>query len=203
MRNGRSVRSSARMLTRVKGATLINTMAIVRELLTPQRYQQLIDQCPSDTQHILKRTLVAVEWIPVDNWSPFMESVFEHVVRRDEDQYRRLMRAVCKRDFTTVYRTHLNGVNARALIAKLPQLWSTYFDGGVLTTREIASHDGVTQAQAEVRDFESRSMIFAPMIHAFIEQLLIMTGAQKLLVTRVRDSRRDGFMSCDYLITFS
>lgn len=191
------------MPTRVKGATLINTMALVRELVPPQRYQQLIDQCPSDTQHILKRTLVAVEWIPVDNWSPFMEAVFEHVARRDEDQYRRLMRAVCKRDFTTVYRTYLNGVSARALITKLPQLWSAYFDGGVMTTRETASHDGVTQAQAEVRDFESRSMIFAPVIHAFIEQLLSMTGAQKLLVTRVRDGRRDGLMSCDYLMTFS
>lgn len=203
MRNGRSVPSFSRMTTRVKGATLINTMAIVRELLPPQRFHQLIDQCPVETQHILKRTLVAVEWIPVDNWSPFMEAIFEHVARRDEDQYRRLMRAVCKRDFTTVYRTYLNGVTARALIAKLPQLWSSYFEGGVLTTRETASHDGVTQAQAEVREFESKSMIFAPMIHAFIEQLLIMTGAQKLLVTRVRDGRRDGLMSCDYLITFS
>lgn len=203
MRNGRSVRFFSRMLTRVRGATLINTMALVRELVTSQRYQQLIDQCPSETQHILRRTLVAVEWIPVDNWSPFMEAIFEHVVRRDEDQYRRLMRAVCKRDFTNVYRTTLNGVTARALISMLPQLWNTFFDSGVLTTREIASHDGVTQAQAEIRDFETKSMIFAPMIHAFIEQLLIMTGAQKLLVTRVRDSRRDGFMSCDYLITFS
>jgi hypothetical protein len=191
------------MQIRVKGATLINTMAVVRELVSPQRYQFLINQCPVETQHLLKRTLVAVELIPVDSWSPFMDAIFEHIAGRDENQYRRIMRVVCKRDFDGVYRSHINGVSARALIAKGPQIWNVYFDSGTLTTREIASHDGVTQAQAEVRDFETRSMIFAPTIHAYIEQLLIMTGAQKLLVTRVRDSRRDGVMSCDYLMTFS
>jgi hypothetical protein len=197
------VRPLAQMGIRVKGATLISTLALMRENLTPQKYQALLAQCPPETQHLLQRTLVAFEWIPADSWSPFLEAIFEQVAGRDESRYGRIMRGVCMRDYTVSYRSQISGLTPRALVAKLPQLWGLHFEGGCVATREVASHDGVTQAQAEVREFETRSLIYAPTIQAFIEQLLKMTGAQKLLVTRVRDSRRDGIMVCDYLMTFS
>ena len=188
---------------RVKGAMLISTMALMREVLTANQYKALLDACPTETQNLLQRTLVAFEWFPADVWSPFLDAIFDQVAKRSENNFGRIMRAVCKRDYTTTYRSHLNGVTARALVAKAPQLWNLHFEGGSFSTREVASHDGVTQAQAEVRDFETKSLIYASVIQAMIEQLLIMTGAQKLLVTRVRDGRRDGVMVCDYLMTFS
>lgn len=188
---------------RVKGAMLISTMALMREGLTTNQYKALLDACPSETQNLLQRTLVAFEWIPADIWSPFLEAIFDQIAKRNETSFGKIMRAVCKRDYTTTYRSHLNGVTPRALIAKAPQLWPLHFEGGSFSTREVASHDGVTQAQAEVRDFEAKSLIYASVIQALIEQLLTMTGAQKLLVTRVRDGRRDGMMVCDYLMTFS
>lgn len=191
------------MPVRVKGATLINTMAVMRELLPAQRYQALISGCPVETQHLLRRTLVAVEWIPADVWSPFLDQVFEQVTQRDEVKFRRILRTVCARDFTTVNRRLIEGTNARGIIAKAPQLYGTYFDAGTFTTRELASHDGVTQAQGELRDFDARSMIHVIALHAFLEQLLTLAGAQRLLVTRVRDGRRDGLVTCDYLMTFS
>lgn len=188
---------------RVKGAMLISTLALLRELISPSQYQALLAACPTETQNLLRRTLVAFEWIPADIWSPFLDALFEQVAQRDEARFGKIMRAVCKRDYTTTYRSHISGLNPRALVAKAPQLWSLHFEGGSFTTREVASHDGVTQAQAEVRDFETRSLIYAPLIQALLEQLLNLTGAQKLLVTRVRDGRRDGIMVCDYLMTFS
>jgi hypothetical protein len=188
---------------RVKGAMLISTLALMRELISPQQYQALLAACPTETQHLLQRTLVAFEWIPADVWSPFLDAIFDQVAKRDETRFSKIMRAVCKRDYTTTYRSHINGLNPRTLVGKAPQLWGLHFEGGSFVTREVASHDGVTQAQAEVRDFETRSLIYAPVIQAFLEQLLSMTGAQKLLVTRVRDSRREGVMVCDYLMTFS
>lgn len=197
------MRPWAQMGIRVKGAMLISTLALMRELVSPPQYQALLAACPPETQHLLQRTLVAFEWIPADVWSPFLDAIHDQIAKRDETRFGKIMRAVCKRDYTTTYRSHIHCVNPRALVAKAPQLWNLHFEGGSFTTREMASHDGVTQAQAEVRDFETKSMIYAPVIQALIEQLLSMTGAQKLLVTRVRDGRRDGMMNCDYLMTFS
>lgn len=191
------------MPVRVKGATLINTMAVMRELIPPPRYQALISLCPVETQHVLRRTLVAVEWVSADIWSPFLEQVFEQVTQRDETRFRQIMRSVCARDFTTVNRRMIEGVGPRGIITKAPQLYGTYFDAGLFTTRELASHDGVTQAQGELRDFDARSILYVVALQAFIEQLLTLAGAQRLLVTRVRDGRREGLVTCDYLMTFS
>lgn len=187
----------------IKGATIINTISIVREILGSDGTQSLIASCPRETQQLLRRTLMAVEWIDVDVWSPLLMGLLERVTGRDEVKYRRLVRAVCKRDFSGMYRIYLQNVDPPALLDKVQSIWSAYFDSGTLSAAALEPKNGTQQTVIELRNLVSSSPIYLATVHAYIEQLLTMAGAQKSVVQRRRESHLDGRLSCDYLVTLS
>ncbi len=191
------------MPTRIKGATIINTLSIVRELLGSDGTQALIASCPRDTQQLLRRTLMAVEWVSVDAWSPLLTAVLERVASRDENKYRRLIRAVCKRDFSGTYRIYLQNADPLALLDKVQSIWSAYFDSGTLSAMPQETKNGMHQVILELRNLDATDPIYLITLHAYIEQLLIMAGAQKSSVQRRRESHLDGRLACDYLVTLS
>lgn len=191
------------MPAKIKGATLINALAIVREIASPARLQALIDACPTETQQLMRRTLMAIEWISVDSWSPFLQILFDQLAARNEDHFRRLLRSICKRDFSSVYRIYIQGATPATILNKAPNIWSAYFDSGSLTTTELHVREGASRALLQMRDLETSSSIYAMTVHAYIEQLLIMTGAQTSTVQRLRETHRDTRLSCDFAISFS
>ncbi len=81
------------MPTRIKGASLINTIGILREVLGGSRFQEIVTRCPVQTQNLIRRTLIALEWVPLEQWAPFLQAIYEHICHKDEPQFRRLMRA--------------------------------------------------------------------------------------------------------------
>ncbi len=188
------------MSTRIKGASLINTIVILREALGANRFQAAVATCPPSTQQLVKRTLVAVEWIPLEDWAPFIEAIFDQICRKDEHQFRRLMRAVCKRDFSTVYRVYLNQATPQEILEKTSSIWAAYFDGGSLSLDTSGSVGGRPQMALKMRDLETTSRLYAIIMHAYLEQLLIMAGAQNSKVQRGKEQLQNGKLSCDYLI---
>lgn len=191
------------MPTRIKGATIINTLSIVRELVGSDGMQSIITSCPRETQQLLRRTLMAVEWVSVDVWSPLLIAILDRVTARDENKYRRLIRAVCKRDFSGTYRIYLQNADPMALLEKLQSIWSAYFDSGTLSAVPQDAKNGVQQVILELRNLNAADPIYLVTLHAYIEQLLIMAGAQKATVQRRRESHLDGRLACDYLVTLN
>lgn len=188
------------MAARIKGASLINTIGILREVLGVARFQEIVALCPPATQNLIRRTLIAVEWVSLDQWAPFVQTIFEYICRKDEHQFRRLMRAVCKRDFSTLYRSYIAQSSPQGVLEKSSTIWSSYFDSGSLTLApETAEQDG-QQPTLQMRDLETIFPVYAMTMHAYLEQLMIMTGAQRCTIRRARERLDDGKLSCDYII---
>lgn len=190
------------MSARLKGGTLLSTMAVVRELNPGPRPDDWIRSCPQETQQLLTRTLLAIEWVSVDLIAPFLQVLLTQFCQRDEQRFRKLMRAVFKRDFNNTYRMILNTMTGALLIPRLPAIWANGFDGGVLKAQVSSSAENVHRGQVEIRDFVCQSAIYGLVFDAFLEQLVVQVGARNHLVTRTRESHRDGVYSCDYMLTF-
>ncbi len=190
------------MPTRTKGASLINTIAILREVLGAARYHGVVEACPQETQQLIRRTLVATEWVPLELWTPFLQAIYEQVCRKDELQYRRLLRAVCKRDFSTVNRLLLSPSSPQTILEKSSDIWSAYFDTGTLKLESMEVQGKREQATLQMRDLETQFPLHTLTMHAYLEQLMLMAGAQACTVQRTKEQFRDGKLACEYIVSF-
>lgn len=188
------------MTANIKGASLIHTLGILREVLGISRFQAIVAACPPRTQQLIRRTLVALEWIPLELWSPFLQAIFEVACNQDELQFRRLLRAVYKRDFTTLYRTHLQTTTPQAILQKTTELWSSYFDTGSMTLAPGEATSGQEALTVQLRDLETSFPLYTVILQAYLEQLMIMAGAPRCTVQRTHEQLADGKLSCDYLV---
>ena len=190
------------MAARIKGASLITTIGIMREVLGVARFQEIVARCPVPTQNLLRRTLIALEWVPLDQWAPFLQAIHEHICHRDDPQFRRLMRAVCKRDFSTLYRSYVNQSSPKSILDKADSIWSSYFDSGSLTLLPGPPEEKPQQLTLQMRNLETSFPVYAVTMHAYLEQLMVMAGAKSCTVQREHESLQDGKLSCDFVINF-
>lgn len=188
------------MAARIKGASLINTIGILREVLGVARFQEIVALCPPPTQNLIRRTLIAVEWVALDQWAPFVQTIFEYICRKDEHQFRRLMRAVCKRDFSTLYRSYIAQTSPQGVLEKSSTIWSSYFDSGSLVLAPAEPDQDPLQPTLQMRDLETSYPVYAMTMHAYLEQLMIMTGAQRCTIRRAHERLENNKLSCDYII---
>lgn len=190
-------------MSRIKGASLINAIGVLRDFLDPARLQALAAQCPVESQQLLLRTLVALDWVPLAAWTPILQVVYEQIFRKDEQQFRRLLRAVCKRDFTGVYRVYVKLNSPHEILNKVQSIWPAYFDTGSLTTEPREVPSGQHQVIVKMTDLETSAPLVATMMHAYLEQLMAMGGAANCIVSRGKERLFGGKLSCDYQIEFS
>ena len=188
------------MPTRIKGASLINTIGILREVLGGTRFQEIVARCPVQTQNLIRRTLIALEWVPLEQWAPFLQAIYEHVCHKDEPQFRRLMRAVCKRDFSTLYRSYISQASPQSVLGRMDGIWSSYFDSGSLLLAPDQPDVGSQRYTLQLRDLETQFSVYAMMMHAYLEQLMFMTGAKSCTIQRGHKTLENGKLSCDYTV---
>lgn len=188
------------MPTRIKGASLINTIGILREVLGGSRFQEIVTRCPVQTQNLIRRTLIALEWVPLEQWAPFLQAIYEHICHKDEPQFRRLMRAVCKRDFSTLYRSYISQASPQSVLDKLDTIWASYFDSGSLSLAPELPEPGAQKHTLQMRDLETGFSVYAMMMHAYLEQLMFMTGAKNCTIQRAQERLANGKLSCNYII---
>ena len=172
------------MTAHINGASLIHTLSILREVLGAGRFQAIVESCPPRTQQLIRRTLVALEWIPLELWSPFLQAIFERTCHKDELQFRRLLRAVYKRDFTTLYRAHLQTATPQAILQKTAELWASYFDTGTLTL--LPGDAAGAPPTVQLRDMETSSPLYFVTLQAYLEQLMIIAVAPRCTIERAR-----------------
>lgn len=191
------------MPTSIKGAPLLNCMAVVREVAGVKRYDELLSGCPIETQHLLRRTLMAIEWVSLDAWSPFLQAIFERLANRDENQFKRLLRVICQRDFQTIYRPYVLNAKPTTVLGKMQSIWSAYFDSGSLSAGPLTVSGSQHELTIQMRDLETSSSVMFMVVHAYLEQVLAMVGAKDFQVVRNKEARSGmGRLSCEFHVRF-
>lgn len=188
------------MPSRIKGASLINTIGILREVLGVARFQEIVARCPPQTQNLIRRTLIALEWVSLEQWAPFLQAIYEHICHKDEQQFRRLLRAVCKRDFSTLYRSYVAHASPQSVLGKLESIWSSYFDSGSLALAPEPPEPGSQRWVVQMRGLETEFSVYSIMMHAYLEQLMVMTGAKTCTIQRAHEQQDSGKISCDFIV---
>jgi hypothetical protein len=172
-------------MARLKAASLINTIDLARELMGEERLTELVATLPPDTQALFARRLLAVEWVEADHWLPFQQALLYEHFEGDEMSFRAFIRKVCERDFNTFYKLVIRLIlSPDMLLDRTAKLWSTYSDGGAL---EIASREKLPvghRVTLKLSAFKSEHAVFGVLLHAFVEQLLHMSGARAPEVRR-------------------
>lgn len=190
------------MASKIKGAALTSGIALFEELIGPRRLQQIVATCPPETQRLMARTILGVEWIPLDVWGELMQRLYVEALGADENKLLRLIRAACQRDFSTTYRPFVANVQPAALLAKIPQLWPQFFDSGTLTVGPIERQGERSVVTLQLRNLEAPTAVFTIIIQGYLEQMLTMAGARELEVQRQREKLFNGRVSCDWRIRF-
>lgn len=172
----------------------------MREVLGGTRFQEIVARCPIQTQNLIRRTLIALEWVPLEQWAPFLQAIFEHICNKDEPQFRRLMRAVCKRDFSTLYRSYVAQASPQSVLDKLDSIWTSYFDSGSLSLSPDLPEPDSKLSKVQLRDLETSFPVYTIMVHAYLEQLMFMTGAKSCTIQRGNERQISGKFACDYTV---
>jgi uncharacterized protein (TIGR02265 family) len=178
----------------IKASGVIHNIEIARETLGPARMAELAATLPEATRAILARRLLPVEWIPIDDWMPFQQMLLERHFGGDEEQFRKLVRKICERDFNTFYKVLIKLVmSPDALIQRAAKLWSTYNDAGELRVVKKEVRDGRIEVRLRVERMPTRYPVYGAGIQAYVEQLLEMAGARELRVERQQRMSAAGF----------
>ena len=191
------------MATKIKGVSLVTILGLVREVIGPKRIQELAATCPPETRQLVARTIIGTEWVPLDHWGALLQRIYDDVLRGDEAKFRKLLRVACQRDFATSFRGQLNNLTPLAVIERLPTLWALFFDGGSLLPSGVETQAGQSNLVLQLRNLETGFGLFAITIHAYIEQVLQLTGARDVDVQRLRETLFGGRLSCEYRVRFA
>jgi hypothetical protein len=172
-------------MARLKAASLINTIELAREHMGEERLKELVATLPPETQALFARPLLAVEWIEADHWLPFQQALLYEHFDGDEMEFRAFVRKVCERDFNTFYKIVIRIIySPESLLERTSKLWSTYSDSGSL---EVVSREKMAvghRVTLKLSAFKSEYAVFGILLHAFVEQLLGMSGARAAEVRR-------------------
>ncbi|MCC6809599.1 MAG: hypothetical protein IT381_19375 [Deltaproteobacteria bacterium] len=190
------------MAGQTKGANLINTIAVARDRLGEQRFAELLERLPERTRELVKRRIVAVEWVALDDWMPFLQTLFAEHCRSDEVQWREWAHAFCERDFNTVYKFFLKLGSPGFIIGRAARVWRTYNDSGQLEVLSREQREKETHILMRLSDFEPYPL-YAVSVQGFMEQLLAMSGAKASTVRMTARDVKNGRLVAEYAITYS
>lgn len=169
----------------IKASGVIHNIEIARELLGEAKMAELTKALPKPTQALLERRLLPVEWVPIDDWMPFQQALLERHFGGDEEQFRKLVRKVCERDFSTFYKVLIRLVmSPDSLLERAAKLWSTYNDHGSLDVAAKTVRDGRTEVKMRVAGVHTRYAVYGIGFHAYVEQLMGMAGAKDMHIER-------------------
>jgi hypothetical protein len=188
----------------MKAASIIDNIVVAREMLGAATLAELVAKLPAETRAIYERRLLPVEWVPVDDWMPFSQTLLEFTFKGDEEPLRRMARKVCERDFNTFYKVILKIlVSPDFLLERAAKLWRTYHDSGELRVISKEKRGARMHIHLRVEKLETRFPVFGPLMQGFIEQLFHMTGARDIHVerqVRISGGLLDGDFHASYVL---
>jgi hypothetical protein len=172
-------------MARLKAASIINTIDLARGIVGEPRFGEMISTLPPATQALFGRRILPVEWLEADHWLPFQQAMLYEHFEGDEMPFREFIRKVCERDFNTFYKVIIRMIlSPNGLLERTAKLWSTYSDSGRLEVAGREKLDVGQRVTLKLSGFQSEYSVFGILLHAFVEQLLHMSGARAVEVRR-------------------
>jgi hypothetical protein len=172
-------------MARLKAASVIKTLDSFRGLVGEERLRELVVTLPPETQALFARRLAVAEWIEADHWLAFQQAILYEHFGGDEMSFRAFIRKVCERGFNTFYRALIRvTLSPSLLLERTSKRWSSYSDSGRL---EVASREKLKVGRRitlKLSAFKSEYAVFGIWLHAFVEQLVDMSGARAAEVRR-------------------
>jgi hypothetical protein len=117
---------------RRKAAAVIDSLHVAREMFGPKMLAQVIAAVPQETRALAEQKLLPVTWIDYEAWFPFYEQLLAIACDGEEVRFRRFIRQVAERGFSTVYRMFIKLPSTDFVIDRTTKIWATLFDSGEL-----------------------------------------------------------------------
>ncbi len=183
----------------IKGANCVNTIAETQRLLGPG-FKRFVAKLPSATQTIATRRVLAVEWLPLRDWAPFVQGVYDEL-GQDEGRMLTTARGWANADFSGIYKFLLRFGSPQFILARTSKVWSTYFDVGTLEAPERRTLGDRQEIILRLRDFVPWP-IFGITLQSFILEVLTLSGAKLLSVQLTRRELKANRLECDFTISY-
>ncbi len=184
-----------------KGGGVANTIAVMQELMGPARFQQLTDRLPPATQALIKRRVLAVEWIPIADLTPLTEGFFADWCGSDEAKLIEQSRQSCRRDFNTLYRFFLRVLSPAYVLERTAQIFHTYTDAGTLEITEHRKENGTETLRLRLQGYYPCAL-YAVTTGAYMFEILTLAQAKDVKVRHSNVVVAGGELSCNYEVTF-
>jgi hypothetical protein len=172
-------------VARLKAASIINNIEVARQIVGEPALGQLLGELPEATRALFARRILALEWIEAAEWLPFQSAMLQRYFTGDEAAFRAYARKVCERDFNSFYKLIIRLiVSPESLLERTAKLWSTYADDGELAVAARDRQGARQRVVLKLSGFHTEHAVFGVLLHAFVEQLLQMSGARAVEVSR-------------------
>jgi hypothetical protein len=166
----------------VKGLAVNSVVTLLREEMGEAAFHGLRVHLPPESHGLLENKTLAVAWVPLATWLPFLSVVHKEVYSGDDWAFKAFARRSCARDFNLVYRMLLRLGAPATIIEKGAQVYGKYHQGA-------GTYRVLERFQKEKREYAvTRLEGFPPweleryIVAAFIEQLLHMSAGRDVQV---------------------
>lgn len=187
----------------MKAGSMVHTIELARAQLDAATFARILASVPEATRELVSRPLLAIEWIAAETWLPFQRALLAIGFEGDERRYRKFAHTICEKDFNVFHRMVLKLASPLFVVERATGLFSTYSDTGKLIVGEVVRDGKAASIRVTLDDFETADGMMGVLIHAFIEKILMMTGAREVDVKRTRNDVTTGRLRTELDVRFT
>ena len=163
---------------RVKGRAVLDAIAVLREKHGPAAVDALVTTLPPEAQEVLRGTILANEWYPLDAMTSFMTAGNRVYHGGDEGEIIDRSERVIEAQLGGIYRIFVRFGSPEFIVKRLAALAQTYFDG----VRVEPRFDGPQRAIVRYFGFRPEHRIMEPALIGFYRKALELSGARDVTV---------------------
>ena len=162
----------------VKGRALIDAVGFVRERHGQRGVDAVVDVLDAQAREILRGTLLANDWYPLDVLTSFTAAGVRLYNGGDEDVLVDRSERVVEAQLGGIYRVFIRLGSPEFILKRLGTISQTYFQG-----IDIAPQlDGERRAVVRYTGFSPQHRIMEPVIVGFYRKALQLSGAKDVTV---------------------
>lgn len=185
------------MKGQVKGSVLMHTRDDVLERLGTEGWARVLEKMVPEDREFFAGVILGGGWYPVVHWNRLNEIVLPRLGRDSADGMRHLAAYIAQRDLSSVYRLVMKLGSPEFILRRTGQLWSRYYDTGMLKPIEITNSRWKLELTAPTHIEEAPSAATCTAgVTAWVGSGLLLSGTKATVVEsrcRFREGARCEF----------
>ena len=166
------------MTAKYKGSTLKTIKNLLKEK-GPETEKRFLDRLRPETRRTFELALPN-SWITIEEGAEIMDAAATMLFGGGSRALRMVARLNARQNLGGIYKVFLRIPSIEFVLKRLSNIWHTFFDTGEARVENFTGK----QATLVVEKFPEYPEILRESVCGFIEQLLEMTGAKQVGVTR-------------------